>query len=250
MTTHSSSVAWRIPTDSKALQRVKDVTPHAQMQYFFFASVSSVPMGIVHGGGMVSGIMGTLAELTPQSLYSSFPPLCLLGDPHSCLGYIWLWQGLSVLFSFHLDCQRSAASLSDSNVSSLTQTIALIWGLDPASVPPAPAKVRSSPTNSPLFPPTSFVLMCFAWLYTFFSGGHVLLSTLGWCSANSSVSEVVSLMYQWRDMYSTSFYSSTILFSPLNTGFLFLLDSVMVDCIFLKIMHFFSIIQFMHIWTH
>ena len=132
MTTHSSSVAWRIPTDSKALQRVKDVTPHAQMQYFFFASVSSVPMGIVHGGGMVSGIMGTLAELTPQSLYSSFPPLCLLGDPHSCLGYIWLWQGLSVWFSFHSDCHRSAASLFNSlKCSPLSQTVAPMWGSDP-----------------------------------------------------------------------------------------------------------------------
>ena len=33
--------------------------------------------------------------IAPQSLNSSFQPLCLLGDLHPCLGYVWLWQGLS-----------------------------------------------------------------------------------------------------------------------------------------------------------
>ena len=33
--------------------------------------------------------------VAPQSLNSSPQPLHLLGDLHPCLGYVWLWQGLS-----------------------------------------------------------------------------------------------------------------------------------------------------------
>ena len=52
----------------------------------------------------------------------------------------------------------------------------------PASVPP-PAECRSSPTNTPVSPPSSFILLSFAWFYMFFSSGQVLLSALSWCSA-------------------------------------------------------------------
>ena len=83
----------------------------------------------------------------------------------------------------------------------------------PASVP-RPTKGRSSPTNTPVFPPSSFVLLSFVWFCIFFSSGQVLLSTLSWCSACTSVSEGVFLMYPWREMYSMSTYSSAILFSP------------------------------------
>ena len=74
-------------------------------------------------------------------------------------------------------------------------------------------KGSSSPTNTPVFPPSSFILLSFAWFYTFFSSGQVLLSTLSCCSASTSVSEGIFLMYQWREKYSTSTYFSTILFS-------------------------------------
>ena len=50
----------------------------------------------------------------------------------------------------------------------------------PASVPP-PAEGRSSRTNTPVFPPRSFILPNFAWLNILFSSGQVLLSTLSWC---------------------------------------------------------------------
>ena len=66
-----------------------------------------------------------------------------------------------------------------------------------------------------LFPPGSFLLPSFAWLYIFFSSGQALLSALSWCSACTSVSEGVLLMYLWREMYPTSAYSSAILFSSL-----------------------------------
>ena len=88
----------------------------------------------------------------------------------------------------------------------------LAWCGDqtPASVPP-PTEGTSSPTNTPVFPPSSF-LLSFACFYKFFSAGHVLLSTLSWCSACTSVSEGIFLMYLWREMYSTSTYSSASCF--------------------------------------
>ena len=50
-------------------------------------------------------------------------------------------------------------------------------------------------------------------LCVFFSGGQILLSSLSWCSACTSVSEGVFLLYPWREMYSIWTYSSSILFS-------------------------------------
>ena len=85
----------------------------------------------------------------------------------------------------------------------------------PGSVPP-PAEGRSSPTNAPVFLPSSFALLSFMWFYIFFSTGQVLLPALSWCSACTSVSEGVFLMYPWREMCSMSTYSSAILFSVTN----------------------------------
>ena len=62
----------------------------------------------------------------------------------------------------------------------------------------------------PLVPSSYQVL---AWFYIFFSTGQVLLSASSWCSACTSVSEGVFLMYPWREIHSTSTYSSTILLS-------------------------------------
>ena len=100
--------------------------------------------------------------IAPQPLKSSSQPLCLPGDQGSCLGYVWLQQRL--LFSFHLGCHRSAASLSALSVSPLTQPIALMWGSDPC-FSSQPAEGRSGPTNTPVFPPSSFILLSFVWFY-------------------------------------------------------------------------------------
>ena len=113
----------------------------------------------------------------------------------------------TVWFSFHLGCHRSAVSVSALNVSPLPQTIALTWG----SVPP-PAECRSSPTSTPVFLPSSFILPSSMWFCVLFSAGQVLLSALSWSSACTSMSEGVFLVYPWREMYSTSSYSSAILF--------------------------------------
>ena len=82
----------------------------------------------------------------------------------------------------------------------------------PASAPHPP---RAGPVLlTLLFPPSSFVLQSFAWVYMFFSAGQVLLSVLSWGSACTSVSEGVFLMCPRREMDFTSTYSSAILFSP------------------------------------
>ena len=63
----------------------------------------------------------------------------------------------------------------------------------PVSVPP-PTEGRSSPTNTPVFPPGSFILPSFACFCMFFSSGQVLLSALSWCSAYTPVSESIFLI--------------------------------------------------------
>ena len=78
------------------------------------------------------------------------PTTVLLGDPHLCLGYIWLQQVFSVWFWFYLDRHWSAISCSASNVSPLSQ-LPQYGDQTPASVPP-PAKGRSNHTNSALYP--------------------------------------------------------------------------------------------------
>ena len=79
----------------------------------------------------------------------------------------------------------------------------------PASVPP-PIKGRSSPTNTPVFPPSSFILSSFVWSCIFFSSGQVLLTALTWCSAYTVVYEGVFPTNPWREMYSMSTYFSAI----------------------------------------
>ena len=85
------------------------------------------------------------------------------------------------------------------------------WGLDPCfSAPTCRGQVQSY-QHSCVSPSSSSCRV--VWFYIFFSTGRVLLSTLSWCSACTSVSEGVFLMYPWREMYSMSTYSSVILFA-------------------------------------
>ena len=63
------------------------------------------------------------------------------------------------------------------------------------------------------------------WLYIFLSTGQVLLFTLKGCSACTSASEGVLLMYPWREMYSRSTYPSAVLFSPLT----YILKNISLD---------------------
>ena len=109
----------------------------------------------------------------PASVPSRRPPL---------MSGVCMAAARTVWFSFHLDCCRSAVSFSALNVSPLTQTIAPMWNWTPPSVPP-PTEGRSSPTNTPVFPPSSFILPSFAWFYIFFSpqSGTPVHSQLVFC---------------------------------------------------------------------
>ena len=128
--------------------------------------------------------------IAPWSLNFSSKPLRLPGDLRPCPGYVWLWPR-TVWFSCHLGSHRLAVSLSALYVSPLRQ-VPRCGDWTPVSVPPL-AEGRFSPTNTLVFPSHSFVLPSFVWFYLFFSSGQVLLSTLSWCSARTSVSE----MYYW-----------------------------------------------------
>ena len=63
----------------------------------------------------------------------------------------------------------------------------------PASVPP-PTKGKRSPTNTPVFLPSSFVLLSFVWVYIFVSSGQVLLSAL---SAGVLYTLLCLKVYSW-----------------------------------------------------
>ena len=146
----------------------------------------------------------TIPELQLPASAPSRRPMFLPGVCMAVARTVW--------FSFHLGTHISAVSLSPLNVSPLTQIIAPLRESDPCFSSP-PTKGRSSPTDTSVLPPSFFVLPSFAWFYIFFSTGQVLLSALSWCSARTSVSEGVFLMYPWREMYSMSTYFSAILFS-------------------------------------
>ena len=93
-----------------------------------------------------------------------------------------------------------------------------------------PHLLRVGPVLTLLLFPSSFILPSFARFYMFFSSGQVLLSALSWCSACTSMSEDVFLMYPWRETYFTSNYSSAILFSHLFSKSIFLLLYHVVLC--------------------
>ena len=114
--------------------------------------------------------------IAPQSLNSSSWPLHSPGDLLPCLGNVWLQQGLSDSHSTGVNenRHRSAVSLPALDVSPLTQTVALMWGSDPCFSSPKRQGHTSSPTNTPVYPPSSFLLLSFAWFYIF-SFGQVLL---------------------------------------------------------------------------
>ena len=79
--------------------------------------------------------------------------------------------------------------------------------------PPRAGPVLVTLLFFPLVPLSYRVFACF---YILFSSGQVVPSALSCCSASTSVSECVVLMYPWREMHSMSTYSSAILFYTAN----------------------------------
>ena len=149
--------------------------------------------------------------IAPQSLNSSSQLLHIWRDQHSCLGYVGCNKDCLILFPFRLP-QISCFTLSLKCFSSDSDDCPNV-GIGPLRQFPHPLRALPVLLICLIFSPSYLVLPSFAWFYIFFSAGQVLLSALSWCSACTSVSEGVFLMYPWREMYSTSTYSSTILFS-------------------------------------
>ena len=77
----------------------------------------------------------------------------------------------TVWLSFHLGylSQISCFPLSLKCFSSDSDNCPAV-GICPASAPP-PTEGRPSPTNTPAFPASAFILPSFAWVYIFFSAG-------------------------------------------------------------------------------
>ena len=149
--------------------------------------------------------------IAPLSLNSSSQPLHLPGDLLTHVrGKYGCGKDCLILIPFRLP-QISCFILSLKCFSSDSDNCPDV-GIGPLLQFPHPP--RAGPVLLTLvFPPSSFLLPSFAWIYIFFSTGQVLLSAPRWCSACISVSEGVFLIYPWREMYSMSTYSSAILFS-------------------------------------
>ena len=112
--------------------------------------------------------------LVLQCLWSSSQPLHIPGDLYPCPGYIGLWQGFFVWFSFHRDCHRSAAALCNSLkcFSTVPNNCPNLGVLPRPQYPNLWGHVQSCSLSS--FSPTSFVLLSFAWIYVFLSSGQGL----------------------------------------------------------------------------
>ena len=120
-------------------------------------------------------------------------------------------------FSHHSDCHKSVASLSDSLkcFPSLPSNWSWCENLSSASAsrlylhhPQVQVQFHSLCSSFSLLP-----IKMWMDIYIFLSSGQGDLPVLSWFSVTTSASEEVFLVHPWREMYSTFFYSSTILFT-------------------------------------
>ena len=87
-----------------------------------------------------------------------------------------------------------------------------VWSLWLNPLPWAALALYPACRFSPDHAPPSFVLPCFASIYTFLFSGKGLLSTFNWCSERTSATEGVFPMHHpCREMYSTPTSSSNTL---------------------------------------
>ena len=167
--------------------------------------------------------------MAPQFLHSNFQPLCLLGDPHTFTGYVWLWQGLSVIltpfrlpqincFTFSLKCFSSE------------QNSCLDIGNGPLLQ--LPHLLRADPVTlallfSPL-PPLSYRVLCGS-IYSFplardscpFSAGVLqallCLKVYSWCIYGETCTPQPSCSSSRRLSYLSFLFSGTLH----SVGFIF-----------------------------
>ena len=107
-------------------------------------------------------------------------------------------------------------------------------GIGPLLQFPSP---RGKSNNTPVFSPSSFILLSLMWFYIIFSTDQILLSALSWCSACTSVSEGVFLIYPWREMCSTSTYSPPSCSLQLKFSIRFIVRYTVSRYHFLKTQH-------------
>ena len=146
-------------------------------------------------------------------------PLCILEDLCPCLGYIGLQYRLFVWFSLHSDLHRSAASSSNSlkclpfvsNYSSDAGVSPLLQFLHPMGSGPV---LLTLFLFFPFLPSFYQVLRGSVYSFPMVRDSCQLSAD---CSTRSAPEDVF-LMHPWREIYSTSTYSSAIL-SPLGTFF-------------------------------
>ena len=82
--------------------------------WFSFKVISDCNLLLRVPSGHLPSINRPYPGISLQSLCSSSQPLHVPGDLCPCPGYVELRQRLSVWFSFHSDCHRSAAAFSSS----------------------------------------------------------------------------------------------------------------------------------------
>ena len=137
--------------------------------------------------------------IVPPSPNTSSKLLCLLGDLCPCVcGVFGCGEDCLILIQFKLP-QISWFTLSLKCFSSDPDSCShvTIGHLLQFSHPPRAGPVLLTLLFFPLVPSSYWDL----WFDIFFSTDQVLLSTLNWCSANTSVSEGVFLMYVEQDVF-------------------------------------------------
>ena len=146
--------------------------------------------------------------IAPQSLKSSSQRWAVQGTCVAIRGLYGYGKDCLILITFRLP-QISGFILSLKCFSSDSDNCSDM-GIRPLLQFPHPPRAGPVLLTLLFFPlvPSSDRVLCGS-IY-FFPTAQILLSSLSRCSACSSVSEDVFLMYLWREMYSTSTYSSAL----------------------------------------
>ena len=156
-----------------------------------------------------------------QSSHSSSQPPCALSDTHP----VWGMQGCgkdhlcrsySVLSATHWPFRSlltaSDAPLLSQLISPSVRGLPRMWEPLLCFSSPSGAQIPSCFLSSS-FPLLSFILPSYAGIFLVLSGVQGLLLVFSQCSVRIVPSVDVSLMHLWREMNSTSSYSSAILVS-------------------------------------
>ena len=165
-----------------------------------------------------------------QSPRSSSQPPCTPMNTHPNPGHVELWYGPSVYFSLCPICHRLATSPSSDvlmlpfcpnlfccqrGVFPIREQVSPNSGISPLLQLPCCGVPVPSCFLSSSFSLFFIILPSYAGMFIVLSGVQSLLLVFSWCSVRTVASIDVFLMHPWREMNSTSSYSSAIL-TPLS----------------------------------